>query len=243
MVSEIRIMQDIQATIFSVVEAILPLTVFFIVFQLFFLKLPLRYAMNILKGTLLASCGLVLFLQGVSIGFLPFGRAVGEAFGFLPYKWLLVPLGFSLGFLTTWAEPAVRILAGQLEDASSGAIQHRSVLYAICLGVAFFVALGMLRIVYNIPLIYIMTPGYACVIAMIAFSDKDFLSVAVDAGGVATGPLSNTFLLALALGISSSMGGQDPVVHGLGLVAMIALAPILSVMVLGFIVRWKSRKE
>lgn len=241
--NDIRILHDIQATIFSVVEAILPLTVFFIMFQVFFLKLPRRYALNILKGTLLASCGLVLFLQGVSIGFLPFGRAIGEAFGLLPHKWLLVPFGFSLGFLTTWGEPAVRILARQLEEASSGAIPHRTILYAVSIGVAFFVALGMLRIAYDIPLIYIMTPGYACVIVMLVFSDKDFLSVAVDAGGVATGPLSNTFLLALALGLSSSMGGKDPIVHGLGLVAMIALAPIISVMAMGFIVRWKSRKE
>ncbi len=241
--SDINILQDIQTTVFSVIEAILPITVFFILFQLFFLKLPRQYAANILKGTLLASCGLVLFLQGVNIGFLPYGQAIGKAFGLMPYKWLLVPLGFSLGFLTTWGEPAVRVLAGQIEEASNGAIPHRSVLYAICIGVAFFVGLGMLRIIYDIPLLYIMVPGYACVIIMIAFSDKDFVSVAVDAGGVATGPLANTFLLSLALGISSSFIGKDPLVHGLGLVAMIALAPIISVMVLGFIVNWKGRKE
>jgi hypothetical protein len=109
------------------------------------------------------------------------------------------------------------------------------VLYAICIGVAVSVSLGMLRIGYDIPLLYILIPGYAFVLVIIWFSDKDFLSIAVDAGGVATGPLANSFLLALALGISSSMGEQDSVTQGLGLVALIALAPIISVMALGFI--------
>ncbi len=240
--NEMSLLHDIQNTAVSVVEAVLPLVVLFIIFQLLFLKLPREYVLNIIKGTLLASCGLLLFLMGVSIGFLPYGRAIGEALGTLPHKWLLIPFGFSLGFLTTWGEPAVRILANQVEEASSGTIPHRAVLYAVCIGVAFFVAFGMLRIGYNIPLLYMLMPGYASVIAMIWLSDREFVSVAVDAGGVATGPLANTFLLAIALGVSSSIGGQDPVLHGLGLVALIALAPIISVMMLGFIYKMKNRK-
>jgi Protein of unknown function (DUF1538) len=118
------------------------------------------------------------------------------------------------------------------------------VLYAVCLGVGLIVGLGMLRIGYGIPLLYIMIPGYALVIAIMWFSDLEFLAIAIDAGGVATGPLANTFLLALALGLSSTMGRQDPILHGLGLVALIALAPIVSVMLLGFVFRAKEyRKE
>jgi hypothetical protein len=156
----------------------------------------------------------------------------------------LIPFGLLLGFLTTWGEPSVRILADQVEKASSGSIKQSMVLYAVCLGVGLIVGLGMLRIGYGIPLLYILIPGYALVIAIMWFSEKEFLSIAIDAGGVATGPMANTFLLALALGASSSIGGQDPVIHGLGLVALIALAPIISVMVLGFIFRMrKQRKE
>lgn len=241
--NEISLFHEFQNTALSVVEAVLPLAALFIVFQFLFLKLPREYVLNILKGTLIASVGLLLFLQGVNIGFLPYGRAIGESFGALPHKWILIPLGFGIGFITTWGEPAVRILAEQVEEASSGSIPHRSVLFAVCIGVAFLVALGMIRIVYSLPLLYILIPGYASVIAMIRFSDREFLSIAVDAGGVATGPLTNSFLLALALGISSAIGGQDPVIHGLGLVALVALAPIISVMVLGFIFAWKNRKE
>lgn len=239
--SEINILNGFQDTIWSVATAVVPLMVLFMVFQLLMLKLPRAYVLNILKGALLASIGLLLFLQGVHIGFLPYGRAIGETLGALPYKWLLVPFGFILGFLTTWGEPSVRILADQVEEASSGSIRSSTVLYAICTGVAIFVGLGMLRIGYNVPLLHILLPGYMLVLAIIWFSDREFLAIAVDAGGVATGPLANTFLLALSLGISSAMGDRDPIVHGLGLVSLIALAPIISVMVLGFILKMKKR--
>lgn len=241
---DITILHDLQNTVFSVMVAVLPLMVLFMVFQVLLLKLPRSYVSNILKGTLLASVGLLLFLQGVHIGLLPFGRAIGEALGTLPHKWLLIPFGFLLGLVTTWGEPSVRILADQVEKASSGSIHQSTVLYAICLGVALIVGLGMFRIGYGIPLLYILIPGYALVIVIMWFSEKEFLSIAVDAGGVATGPMANTFLLALALGISSTTGEQDPILHGLGLVALIALAPIISVMALGFILRTrKQRKE
>ena len=241
--SEITVFHGLQNTILSVVAAVLPLVALFLVFQVLLLKLPRSSVYNILKGTFLASGGLLLFLQGVHIGLLPFGRAIGEALGTLPQKWLLIPFGFLLGFLTTWGEPSVRILADQVEKASSGAIRQSMVLYAVCLGVALIVGLGMFRIGYNIPLLYILIPGYALVIVIMWFSEKEFVSIAVDSGGVATGPMANTFLLALGLGISSSMGGQDPVLHGLGLVALIALAPIISVMALGFIFRMKKRRK
>lgn len=241
---EINIFEGLPATVWSVVAAVLPLVVLFVVFQVFLLKLPRSFFFNALKGTVLASVGLLLFLQGIHIGFLPFGRAVGEALGSLSHKWLLIPFGLLLGFLTAWGEPSVRILAEQVEEASSGSIRHSAVLYAICLGVALFVGVGMLRIGYDIPLLFILLPGYTLVIIIIWLSDKEFLSIAIDAGGVATGPMANTFLLALALGVSSSMGDQDPIVHGLGLVALIALAPIISVMALGFVLNIKKyRKE
>jgi hypothetical protein len=205
------------------------------------LKLPRRYVMNILKGTLLAAIGLLFFLQGVHIAFVPYGRVIGEALGALPFKWLLIPFGILLGFLTTWGEPSVRILADQVEKASSGSIKSTTVLYAVCAGVSLFVGLGMVRVGYNIPLLYILLPGYLLVSILLWFSDKEFLAIAVDAGGVATGPIANTFLLALSLGISSVGGSSNQMVHGLGLVSLIALAPIISVMILGFFLKIKSK--
>jgi hypothetical protein len=151
------------------------------------------------------------------------------------------PVGLLIGFVTTWGEPSVRILADQVEQASNGYIRQRVILYAICIGVAAAGALGFVRIGYELQILYLVVPGYLLVLAMMWFSSKEFVSIAIDSGGVATGPLANTFLLTLALSISAEMG-QDPVTHGLGLVALIVLAPILSVMSLGVLVRSKERR-
>lgn len=234
------LLENLASTASSVALAIVPLVALFLVFQLFMLRLPRREVKDILTGTVLAAAGLFLFLLGVGIGFLPFGRAIGEAAGAMREPWLLVVIGLLLGFVTTWGEPAVRILADQVEDASNGSIPGILVLYAVCFGVAVWVTLGMLRISYGIPLLYLLVPGYGIAIIMIWMSDKDFVSIAIDAGGVATGPLANTFLLALALGASAAMGDQDPVSHGLGFVTLIALAPIISVMVLGLLIRKRN---
>lgn len=237
------IVADVIRTARGVLLAVLPLAALFTVFQLLFLKLPRTEVTRIVIGTVLASIGLFLFLLGVSIGFMPFGRAIGEVLGSLSPKWLLVPFGVLLGFFTTWGEPAVRILADQVEEASSGSIRQRLVLVAVCIGVAGAVGLGVLRIAYGIPLVWLLVPGYALAIVLIWLSDREFVAIAVDSGGVATGPLANTFLLALGLGAASAIAGHDPLVSGLGLVALIALAPILSVMALGLLVRLKKRPE
>lgn len=241
--SDAPVLSDLGRTAWGVAWAVLPLAAIFMAFQVLFLKLPRKEVSRILTGTLMASAGLFLFLLGVSIGFLPFGRAIGETLGSLPKKWLLLPFGMLLGFVTTWGEPAVRILADQVEQASTGSIRRSMVVVAVCAGVALAVGLGMFRIGYAIPLLWLLVPGYGLVLAIMWFSDKEFVSIAIDAGGVATGPLANTFLLALAFGASSAVGGQDPLVHGLGLVSLIALAPVISVMVLGLVVRWKEREK
>lgn len=234
---------ELARTFVSVALGILPIAVVFAVFQVWFLKLPRTEVIRIVAGTFLATIGLFLFLLGVGIGFMPFGRAIGEALGSLSRTWLVVLAGLALGFVTTWGEPAVRILADQVEEASGGSIRQRLVMTTICTGVAVAVGLGLFRISHGIPLVWLLVPGYLIVIAALWLSDRGFVSIAVDAGGVATGPLANTFLLALALGASSVVSGHDPLINGLGLVALIALAPIISVMILGILVRWKTRPK
>jgi hypothetical protein len=235
------VLDELRATALSVAIAVLPLAVLFVTFQALLLRLPRTDFRNILTGTVISAVGLFLFLLGVSIGFLPFGHAIGEALGSVPAKWLLAPVGLFVGFVTTWGEPSVRILADQVEEASNGSIRRLMIMYSVCIGVALSVALGLLRIGYGIPILWLLVPGYLLVMAMIWFTPKEFVSIAVDAGGVATGPMANTFLLTLALSASASVG-QDPLTHGLGLVALIALAPILAVLALGLLVRSKERR-
>lgn len=235
-------LKEMASVALGVAVAVTPLVLLFLIFQVFLLKLPVKQVAEILKGTLIAAAGLFLFLLGVALAFLPFGRAVGEALGALDRTWLMAPIGALLGFVTAWGEPAVRVLADQVEDASNGSIPGRLVLRAICIGVAIWVGIGMLRIAYGLELLHLLAVGYTIVIVLLWLSSKDFVPVAADSGGVATGPLANSFLLALALGASSATGVEDPVVNGFGLVALIALAPVMSVMVVGLLVRLKTRE-
>jgi len=242
-VSEAAVFGGLWQTFVGVLKALAPLLGLFLLFQFLFLKLPRIYMINLLIGTLFAIVGLLLFLQGVRIGFLPAGQAIGEMMGGIAWKWLLIPFGIFLGFLTTWTEPAVRILCDQVEKASGAAIRKPVVLIAICSGVSVFVGLGMLKIIYGIPLQFIVIPGYIIALVMMWFSKKEFLSIAFDAGGVATGPMAVTFLMAIAIGVSSAIEGRNTVLHGFGLIALIALAPILSVMALGFLFQLKIRRK
>jgi hypothetical protein len=239
--SGIAIFDTVVNTAIGVVEAVLPLIAIFTTFQALFLRLPMTHVLNLLKGSALSAIGLWLFLLGVQIGFLPYGQAIGEALGGFSHKWLVIPFGFLLGFITTWSEPAVRILCDQAEEVSSGYIRKRSILFTICTGVAVFVALAVIRVVYSIPLMYILIPGYSLAIVMLWFTQKEYISIAFDAGGVATGPVANTFLLGLGLGLASAAGKPNMITYGLGLVALIALAPIISVMMLGIIIRIRMR--
>jgi hypothetical protein len=241
--SDLSIAAELVRTARGVALAVAPLAVVFVLFQVFFLKLPRTEVGRIVVGTIVAAIGLFLFLLGVAIGLMPYGRAIGEALGSMPQKWWPVAFGVVLGFVTTWGEPAVRILTNQVEEASNGSIRRSLVLLAICIGVAVAVGFGMYRIVSGMPLLWLLVPGYLIVIAAIWFSDRDFVSIAVDAGGVATGPLANTFLLSLALGAASAIAGRSPLEHGLGLVALIALAPIISIMILGILIRWQARSQ
>jgi Protein of unknown function (DUF1538) len=237
------LVDETAAAAWSVVIAVVPLAALFLAFQLFLLKLPRDHLGIILTGAMVAAVGLFLFLLGIGIGFLPFGRAIGAALATLDQPWLFVIVGLLLGYLTTWGEPAVRVLADQVEHASQGSIHKPLVLYAICTGVALMVGLGVLRLSYDIPLLYLLAPGYMLAIGLMWLSDKDFVGIAVDASGVATGPLANSFLLAFALGASAAMGSREPIVDGFGMVALIALAPIPPVMLLGVLVRLRNRAK
>jgi hypothetical protein len=195
------------------------------------------------KGILLSFLGLTFFLQGVKVGFLPVGARIGEALGAMEHKWLLLPIGFCFGLVATFAEPAVRILGYEVEKASSGAIRARLIIIILSLGVAVFVALGMVRLLTGVPLGYFVIPGYIIAMLMLRFSDPTFISIAFDSGGVATGPMTVTFVMALAIGAAEALEHRHPVLDGLGLIALVALAPILSLMALGLVYSKKKGKR
>ncbi|MGB3906938.1 MAG: DUF1538 domain-containing protein [Methanomethylovorans sp.] len=234
-------MQGIVDVTGEVILAIIPILIFFIFFQLRYLKLPSFEVTKVLVGLLITAIGMILFLYGVYNGFYPVGFEIGEFLGSIEQMWILIPIGFVLGFLTAFAEPAVRVLCYQVERSSSGYIRAKLMLYTLSLGVAVFVAIGMAKIVYGIPFLYIITPGYVLALVLLWLSDKDFIGIAFDAGGVATGPMAVSFLMSMLVGMASSHSERDAVVDGFGIVALVALAPIIFIMLLGVYVKYKRR--
>ncbi|HHX87119.1 MAG TPA: DUF1538 domain-containing protein [Firmicutes bacterium] len=224
----------------EVAAAVLPLLLLFLLFQKV-LPQSQEFLVNTLKGLGLAYLGLTLFLQGINVGFMPAGQELGLAFGRSSYSWALIPIGFGLGFIITLAEPAVRVLSQQVEKASGGAIQGKIILYTLCLGVALATSLGMAKAVYGISIYFLVIPGFVIALILLKFADPAFIAIAFDSAGVATGPMTVTVVMAMTVGVASAMEGRHPVVDGFGLVALVALAPILLVMALSFIYR-ESKK-
>ena len=232
---------DMRHVALELLLAFVPLVGFFAWMQYKSLRLPRSYVFKLMKGVLLSFLGLVLFLQGVTKGFLPAGTEIGRIIGEAPWRMALVPLGFLFGFAATAAEPAVRVLAIEMEKASGGSVSQRPVLLTLSVGVGLFVALGMVKLLLGLSILYFVVPGYALALLMTRFSTPEFIAAAFDAGGVATGPMTVTFVMAVVLGAAGAMEGRDAVSDGFGLIALVALAPILSVMVLGLAFSGKKR--
>ncbi|MFH7326716.1 DUF1538 domain-containing protein [Desulfurivibrio sp. C05AmB] len=223
--------------------ALVPLLAFFLFFQFFVLRLPAAQLLNILKGLVPTFFGLALFLQGVKIGFFPVGTEMGAKLAELHHNWLLIPVGFLLGFVATFAEPAVRILNLEVEKTSSGSIPQKVMLYTLSIGVAVSIAVSMARMLLGIPLWYIIIPGYLIALILIRYSRQNFTAIAFDSGGVATGPMTVTFIMAVSVGAAGVLEGRDPLLDGFGMITLVALAPILAVLILGLLFNRKPRDQ
>ncbi len=224
-------------------NALIPLLIILFFLHFLFLKLSIDMLIQIIKGILFAFFGLVLFLHGVNISFINTGYMTGEVLGTLKNNWIIVPIGFVLGFIVTFAEPAVKILNNEIEKITTGYINKRIVLMFLSLGVAFSVALSMVRILTGISLWYFLVPGYLIALILTKFVGPLFVAIAFDAGGVVTGPMIATFLLAVILGVSKFVEGSDPLIDGFGMIAMVSLMPIISILVLGLIYERSNNKE
>lgn len=200
-------------------------------------KPPKNVIIDILRGLALTFVGLTLLLHGVHVGFLSTGRAMGEQLGLSSVRWLPLVIGALLGFVAAIAEPAVHVLITQVERASSGSIKQNVLLYTVAGSVSLFVGLGMARIVYGVPFTWLIFLGYGLVLVILQYADPTFTSIAFDAGGVSTGPMVATFILSLSIGLASVTPGRNPITDGFGMVALVALAPIFAIMILGQVYR------
>jgi len=239
----LHIFQGFGEVLIEVSMALLPLVVFFSVFQLFMLKLPKERVLQTGLGFVLTFFGLAFFLQGVHIGFMPFGELMGAELGEWQYRWAIIPIGFVLGFVATFAEPAVRIMNEEVDRETGGYISSQIMLYTLSTGVGLSIALSMLRILTGWSIWYFILPGYILALILIFFSTRTFIAIAFDSGGVATGPMTVTFIVSVAVGIASVTEGRDPLVDGFGMIAIVALTPIISVLVVGLLFNRKAGNQ
>lgn len=228
----------------EVTLALLPILMVFAFFQRISFKLSIRVVRRILFGVLFTFTGLVLFLVGVNAGFMDVGSAVGYSLATLDNKAYLVLFGFILGFVTVIAEPAVYVLTHQIEDVTSGYVNRKIVLFTLAIGVGAAVALSMIRILIpQLQLWQYLLPGYIIAITMMYLVPRLFIGIAFDAGGVASGPMTATFILAYAHGAAQAIEGANVLADGFGMIAMVAMTPIIALQTLGFIFKIKSKKE
>ena len=220
--------------------SLLPIVVFFGLFQIFALRLSGRALKKILVGLVYTYIGLVLFLTGANVGFMPAGNYLGQVLGAHEFKYLLVPLGALIGFFIVKAEPAVYVLNHQVEEITDGAISAGAMGVSLSVGVAVSVALAMIRVLTGIPILYFLIPGYAVAIGLSFFVPKIFTAIAFDSGGVASGPMTATFLLPLAQGACVAVGG-NLVADAFGVVAMVAMTPLITIQILGMVYQLKQR--
>ena len=224
----------IPSQIAEVALALTPVVLIFLLFQIFLLRLSRRSFVKICIGLLYTYIGLVLFLTGVNVGFSALGSVLGAALAAGWTKYLLVPVSALLGWFVISAEPAVAVLEKQIEEVSAGAIPGKAIKYSLSVAIALAMGLSMLRVVTGISLMYFLVPGYIIALLLTFFVPDIYTAIAFDSGGVASGPMTATFMLQFVMGACSACGG-NVLREAFGLVAMVAMMPLLSIQTIGFI--------
>lgn len=218
----------------EVALALMPIIVFFAAFQIFKLRLHGIELTRIIIGIFYTYIGLVFFLTGVNAGFLPVGNYLGQLIGALEYNWVIVPLCMAIGYFIVQAEPAVHVLGKQVLEVTAGAIPGRALRVSLSIGISISVGLAMLRILTGLPLLWLIVPGYAIALALSFFVPTIFTAIAFDSGGVASGAMTATFLMPLAMGLCTAVGG-DVTQDTFGVVAMVSMTPLITIQLLGLL--------
>lgn len=225
----------------EVLKALLPILIFFVLFQIFSLKLKKDSIVRIMVGFFYTFVGLVLFLCGANVGFMTAGNYIGCRLGEFSLNWLCIPIGMLVGYFIVKAEPAVHILNKQVYEMTSGSIPQKALTTSLSIGVAVSIGLSMIRILTGISIMWLLIPGYLLAIVLTFFVPPIFTAIAFDSGGVASGSMTATFLLPLSIGVCEGCGG-DVVSGAFGVVAMVAMTPLITIQMLGLAYKWKTKK-
>ena len=218
----------------EVIIAIGLISLFFFVLQVIFLKLPRRKLIQIIIGIAYTVVGLVIFLTAVNVGFMPIGYKMGTELA-KNSPWIIIVFGFVLGTVVVLAEPAVHVLNKQVEEITGGTVSKSSMMIALSVGVGISIGLSMLRIVLDFSILYYLIPGYFISLGLSFFIPGLYTAIAFDSGGVASGPLTSSFILPFAVGVCCMLGGESKIIsNAFGVVAMVAMTPLITIQLLGF---------
>jgi hypothetical protein len=213
----------------------------FIVFQLITRRYKKHQLGRIAVGFFYTLIGLVIFLTGVNVGFFPVGQLLGSQLASSPYKLVLIPLGALIGYFIVAAEPAVHVLNKQVEEISSGAITAKMMNRGLAIGMAAALTITMIRILFSIPIMWILIPGYVFALALTFFVPRIFTGIAFDSGGVCSGPMTSTFLLPFAMGTCEGVGG-NLMVDAFGIVAVVAMTPLIVIQLMGLVYQARTKQ-
>ena len=233
--------QGFPTYIEEIAISLLPIVIFYGIFQLISRDANKRTITKIIIGLIYTYIGLVLFLTGVNVGFMPAGNYLGQTIAGLPYAWIIVPIGMIIGYFIVLAEPAVFVLTKQVEELTSGAISAKAMGLSLSIGVATSVGLAMIRVLTGISILWFLVPGYFIALVLTFFVPKIFTAIAFDSGGVASGPMTATFLLPFAMGACEALGGNI-ITDAFGIVAMVAMTPLITIQIMGVVFKVKENK-
>ena len=226
----------------EVLFSILPIVAVFLIFQFTTRRYQRKQCTRMTVGFVYTYIGLVLFLTGVGVGFAPVGSLLGSELASSGFKWLLIPVGMLIGYYIVKAEPAIQVLNHQVESVTNGSISACAMNRCLSIGVAISVGLAMLRAITGISIYWILIPGYVIALVLSRIVPKIFVGIAFDSGGVASGPMTSTFLLPLCIGVCEALGGNI-MTDAFGVVALVAMTPLIAIQIMGVAYKLKSKKS
>lgn len=216
-------------------RTVIPISAFLFLFQVLILRKPIENLRDFIIGFLLSVFGLHFFLKGVSMSLIPLGDTVGKNLITLEHKWIIIIFSFILGYFATLVEPGLKALALEVEEMSIGAIPYKTLIHAVAIGFGAGMAIGMVKILNNIPNTIIIIPLLVVILILVYFAPDEFVAIAMDSASSTTGPVNIPLNMAVALGLSKIIENSDPLLNGFGIVGLTSLGAVISVLVLGIL--------
>jgi len=233
---------EIPEYMYHVAIALFPIVLVFGAFQIWFRRYKRHQLEKVIIGFIFSYFGLSLFLCGVNVGFMPVGQLIGSGIAGSAHKWFLIPIGMVIGYFIVAAEPAVHVLTKQVEEISNGMVTAKMMQSALSIGVCVSVGIAMLRILTGISVLWFLVPGYLGAVVLTRYVSPIFTGIAFDSGGVASGPMTATFLLPFAMGACEALGGNI-MTDAFGIVAMVAMTPLITIQGMGFLTQMKEKAK